>query len=187
LLGVTAHPSAEWIARQLTETYGWRQAPRYIIRDRDCVYGGVFLRRLRAMGIRIGRLHHAHHGRTDVRSGSSGRSGGIALTMSLCLASGTLVIYSNRIKNITTRRAHTYRCRRTRRSPAPSRPSVRRWSCQFWAGCTTNISEREFPTGTNTSPHTASNCSRASRTCRSVRCRPPAVQLSRSARRSRAW
>ena len=51
-LGVTAHPSAEWIARQLTEAYGWQQAPRYIIRDRDCVYGDVFLRRLRAMGIR---------------------------------------------------------------------------------------------------------------------------------------
>jgi hypothetical protein len=51
-LGVTTHPSAEWIARQLTEAYGWQQAPRYIVRDRDCVYGDVFLRRLRAMGIR---------------------------------------------------------------------------------------------------------------------------------------
>jgi transposase InsO family protein len=51
-LGVTAHPNAEWIARQLTAAYGWQQAPRYIIRDRDCVYGGVFVRRLRAMGIR---------------------------------------------------------------------------------------------------------------------------------------
>ena len=51
-LGVTAHPSAEWIARQLTEAYGWQQAPRYIIRDRDCVYGGVFACRLRVMGIR---------------------------------------------------------------------------------------------------------------------------------------
>jgi transposase InsO family protein len=51
-LGVTAHPSAEWIARQLTEAYGWQQAPRYIIRDRDRVYGHTFLRRLRAMGIR---------------------------------------------------------------------------------------------------------------------------------------
>jgi transposase InsO family protein len=51
-LGVTAHPSAEWIARQLTEAYGWQQTPRYIVRDRDCVYGSVFLRRLRTMGIR---------------------------------------------------------------------------------------------------------------------------------------
>src|SRR5881227_2307024 len=48
-LGVTAHPTAEWIAHQLTEAYGWKVAPRYIIRDRDAVYGDVFIRRLRAM------------------------------------------------------------------------------------------------------------------------------------------
>jgi transposase InsO family protein len=51
-LGVTARPSAHWIARQLTEAYGWRQTPRYIVRDRDCVYGDVVIQRLRAMGIR---------------------------------------------------------------------------------------------------------------------------------------
>src|SRR3954453_5570256 len=32
-LGVTAHPSAQWIARQLSEAYGWQQAPQYIVRD----------------------------------------------------------------------------------------------------------------------------------------------------------
>lgn len=51
-LSTTAHPSAEWIARQLTEAVGWDRAPRYIIRDRDGAYGEVFKRRLRAMGIR---------------------------------------------------------------------------------------------------------------------------------------
>jgi hypothetical protein len=51
-LGVTAHPTAEWISHQFTEAYGWKVAPRYIIRDRDAVYGDVFFRRLRAMGIR---------------------------------------------------------------------------------------------------------------------------------------
>jgi transposase InsO family protein len=51
-LGVTAHPTADWIARQLTEACGWTAAPRYIIRDRDAVYGDIFIRRLRAMGIR---------------------------------------------------------------------------------------------------------------------------------------
>jgi transposase InsO family protein len=51
-VGVTAHPTAEWIARQLTEAYGWQRAPRYIIRDRDRVYGKAVLSRLRAMGIR---------------------------------------------------------------------------------------------------------------------------------------
>jgi transposase InsO family protein len=51
-LGVTAHPSAEWLAHQLTEAYGWQRTPQYIIRDRDRAYGHAFLRRLRAMGIR---------------------------------------------------------------------------------------------------------------------------------------
>ena len=44
--GVTAHPTAEWIANQVTEACGWEQAPRYLIRDRDGAYGGVFIRRL---------------------------------------------------------------------------------------------------------------------------------------------
>ena len=51
-LGVTAHPNAQWIAQQLTEAYGWKETPRYLIRDRDCVYGGAFVRRVGAMGIR---------------------------------------------------------------------------------------------------------------------------------------
>ena len=51
-LGVTAHSNAEWVARQLTEACGWEWTPSYIIRDRDGVYGEIFTRRLRAMGIR---------------------------------------------------------------------------------------------------------------------------------------
>ena len=51
-VGVTAHPTAEWIARQLTEAFGWDRAPRYLIRDRDRAYGEVVTRRLRAQGIR---------------------------------------------------------------------------------------------------------------------------------------
>jgi hypothetical protein len=51
-LGVTANPTAEWIARQLTEACGWEAAPDYIVRDRDCIYGNAYVRRLRAMGIR---------------------------------------------------------------------------------------------------------------------------------------
>jgi transposase InsO family protein len=51
-LGVTAHPTAEWIARQITEACGWDPVPCYVIRDRDRVYGHAFVRRLGAMGIR---------------------------------------------------------------------------------------------------------------------------------------
>jgi hypothetical protein len=96
----------------------------------------------------IGRSHHDRHGRTDVRRGLSDRSGGIALTMSWCLANGTFVICSNRTKNITTKLAHTCHCTRMHRSPAPSRPSVRRWPYPSWAGFTTNTYECEFPTRT---------------------------------------
>ena len=51
-LGVTAHPSAQWVAQQLTEALGWMAPPRYLIRDRDCAYGEAFIRRVGAMGIR---------------------------------------------------------------------------------------------------------------------------------------
>jgi transposase InsO family protein len=51
-LGVTAHPTVEWIAQQLTEAFGWRNAPRYVVRDRDRIYGARFIQRVRAMGIR---------------------------------------------------------------------------------------------------------------------------------------
>jgi hypothetical protein len=51
-LETTAHPTAEWIARQLTEACGWDGAPRYLIRDRDRSYGEGFIRRGRAIGIR---------------------------------------------------------------------------------------------------------------------------------------
>jgi transposase InsO family protein len=50
--GVTSHPTAEWMANQLTEACGWEKAPRYLIRDRDGVFGELFVRRLRSMGIR---------------------------------------------------------------------------------------------------------------------------------------
>ena len=51
-LGATTHPTAEWIARQLTEACGWKEVPHYLEHDRDRSYGEEFLRRVRAMGIR---------------------------------------------------------------------------------------------------------------------------------------
>src|SRR6516225_5004248 len=51
-INVTAYPTADWVARQITEAFPWNEAPRYMIRDRDRIYGTVVTRRLRAMGIR---------------------------------------------------------------------------------------------------------------------------------------
>src|SRR5450830_927874 len=51
-INVTRNPTAEWVARQITEAFPWDGAPGYMIRDRDRIYGTVVTRRLRAMGIR---------------------------------------------------------------------------------------------------------------------------------------
>jgi transposase InsO family protein len=48
----TTNPTAEWIARQITEAFPWDQVPRYLLRDRDRSYGAIVRRRLQAMGIR---------------------------------------------------------------------------------------------------------------------------------------
>jgi transposase InsO family protein len=51
-LSVTAHPTADWIARQITDAFPWDEAPDYMIRDRDASYGRAVAKRLAAMGIR---------------------------------------------------------------------------------------------------------------------------------------
>jgi transposase InsO family protein len=49
---VTRHPTAEWLARQITEAFPWTSAPAYLVRDNDRAYGHIFTSRVRAMGIR---------------------------------------------------------------------------------------------------------------------------------------
>jgi hypothetical protein len=49
---VTRHPTAEWLARQITEAFPWASAPAYLVRENDRAYGHVFTSRVRAMGIR---------------------------------------------------------------------------------------------------------------------------------------
>jgi len=51
-INVTINPSADWIARQITEAFPWNEAPLYLIHDRDQVYGVAVRHRLRAMGTR---------------------------------------------------------------------------------------------------------------------------------------
>src|ERR1700719_1182320 len=49
---VTRNPTAEWLARQITEAFPWDTAPEYLIRDNDRAFGVAFKARVRAMGIR---------------------------------------------------------------------------------------------------------------------------------------
>jgi transposase InsO family protein len=49
---VTAHPTAEWTAQQLREAFPWDSAPRYLLRDRDRIFGHDFVEQVKAMGIK---------------------------------------------------------------------------------------------------------------------------------------
>jgi transposase InsO family protein len=51
-IAVTTSPTAEWIARQITEAFPWDSAPHFLVRDRDRVFGSAVRHRLRTMGIR---------------------------------------------------------------------------------------------------------------------------------------
>jgi putative transposase len=48
---VTQHPTAEWTAHQLCEAFPWDTAPRFLLRDRDSIFGHEFVQQLKAMGI----------------------------------------------------------------------------------------------------------------------------------------
>jgi putative transposase len=48
---VTAHPTAEWAAHQILQAFPWDSAPRHLLRDRDRIFGSVFVQQLEVMGI----------------------------------------------------------------------------------------------------------------------------------------
>ena len=49
---VTAHPTAEWTAQQLRDAFPWDLAPRYLLRDRDRIFGDDFTKQVQDMGIK---------------------------------------------------------------------------------------------------------------------------------------
>jgi hypothetical protein len=49
---VTAHPTAEWTARQILEAFPFETAPKYLLRDRDGVYGEAFRQQVAIMNIK---------------------------------------------------------------------------------------------------------------------------------------
>ena len=137
-LGVTMHPTAEWIARQLVEALGWDRAPRYLMRDRDRSYGQVLLRRVRAMGIR----DRPTSPRSPWQNGYAERL--IGSIRRECV-DHVVVLGERHLRHLlrstcstTMRRARTYPWARMRRSHALSRPSVTYSAAPCWADCITN-------------------------------------------------
>ena len=50
-LAITEHPTAAWTAHQIIDAFPDDSAPRWLVRDRDAIYGEVFRRRVAGMGI----------------------------------------------------------------------------------------------------------------------------------------
>jgi len=48
---VTEHPTAQWTGQQIIEAFPWDTAPKYLLRDRDAIYGNQFQKRVKSMGI----------------------------------------------------------------------------------------------------------------------------------------
>jgi hypothetical protein len=65
---VTAHPTVDWIAQQITEAFPWDEAPRYLIRDRDAVYGAVVTPACAQWAFATSRSRPVRRGRTALRN-----------------------------------------------------------------------------------------------------------------------
>jgi hypothetical protein len=48
---VTSNPTAEWTAQQIVEAFPWELSVKYLLRDRDKIYGEAFQKRVRNMGL----------------------------------------------------------------------------------------------------------------------------------------
>jgi hypothetical protein len=73
-LNVTDHPTADWTARQILQTFPEETAPRYMLRDRDTIYGKSFTRCIASMGIREVLIAPGHPGRMRSSNASSAPS-----------------------------------------------------------------------------------------------------------------
>ncbi len=68
-INVTANPTAEWVARQITEAFPWDEAPHYLIRDRDRIYGSVVTRHCAPWASGTSLPHQPRPGRTALPNG----------------------------------------------------------------------------------------------------------------------
>ena len=83
-VNVTDAPTARWTAQQLVEAFPWDTAPRYLLRDRDAVYGAAFSSRVRPWGSMRSRWPLGPRGRIPTWNVSSAPSAASASTTSWC-------------------------------------------------------------------------------------------------------
>ena len=142
---VTRHPTAEWLARQITEAFPWTSAPAYLVRDNDRAYGHVFTSRVRAMGIRD----------RPISPGSPWQNGCaerlIGTLRRECLdhssARCTCGEFFPLMRRITIKLARTWHYRKMRPCIEQSNDLAPLSPFRSWLDCTTNTSGYDFRKG----------------------------------------
>jgi transposase InsO family protein len=145
---VTSHPTAEWLARQITEAFPWDSAPKYLIRDNDRAFGVAFKARVRAMGIRDRPTSFRspwQNGYVERLIGSIRRE---CTDHLMCSAKSTYGEFLRTTLPITMRCELTFRLGRTRHARVRSSGSETLSRNLSLAGYTTDMHESEFSEAT---------------------------------------
>jgi transposase InsO family protein len=151
-LNVTAHPTAEWIAQQITEAFPWTEAPRYLIRDRDAIYGAAVTRRLRAMGIRDKPIAAGSPWQNSFAERLIGSIRRECVDHVIALGEQHLrQVLKSYARAITTPREHTAHWTKMRRSRARFSGSVASCRMPWLAGFITSTPESDFSVRTGLS------------------------------------
>jgi putative transposase len=79
--GVTAHPTAEWTAQQVREASPWDTAPRYLLRDRDRIFGSDFTNQVKNSVFVKCSERHGYRSSERTSSGSSAQFAASAWTI----------------------------------------------------------------------------------------------------------
>jgi hypothetical protein len=140
----TDHPTAEWVARQIVEAFPWDEAPQYLVRDRDAVYGEVVKRRLRGLGIRDRPVAPRSPWQNAFVERLIGSYDVSVLTTWSCLARHTFTGSCPRTPAITTRPVRTLLSGRMHRSAGPSTGLAGSLPSPWSAACTTDTLESNF-------------------------------------------
>lgn len=104
---VTSSPTAAWVWQQLIEATPWGWQPKYLIHDRDAVYGNTFGARLAKLGIASVRTPSGRHGRTPSASASCAQYARSVWTTRSSSTSDTCMRSSPSTSTTTTLIAHT--------------------------------------------------------------------------------
>jgi hypothetical protein len=144
---VTRHPTADWLARQITEAFPWASAPTYLVRDNDRSYGTTFITRVGAMGIRDRPISIGSPWQNGIAERLSARFVTSALTTLLYSASDTYIVCCRLMPLITIKHAHTGRFAKTRHCGGRSDGRVTLSLSQSWVDYIMNMCGYDFRKG----------------------------------------